>query len=105
MKNALTIDLEDYYQVSAFRKTSLWIGGITIPAGLSIILQSCFPFLMREMHGHFLHAGWVARKYPKLIRKIADNHHEIACHSNVHRSVYAMGAEEFREDTLEAKNY
>jgi len=51
MKNAVTIDLEDYYQVSAFSESFAVTGGITIPAGLSIIRESYFPFLMREMHG------------------------------------------------------
>jgi polysaccharide deacetylase family protein (PEP-CTERM system associated) len=104
MKNALTIDLEDYYQVSAFSKNFAVDRWDNYPSRVEHNTAKLLSILDEgNARATFFTLGWVARKYPKLIRKIADNHHEIACHSNVHRSVYAMGAEEFREDTLEAK--
>ena len=102
MKNAVTIDLEDYYQVSAFSKdVDQWD---SYPSRIEHNTERLLSILDEGgTRATFFTLGWVAKKYPKLVREIADRHHEVACHSNVHRSVYAMGADEFREDTLLAK--
>jgi polysaccharide deacetylase family protein (PEP-CTERM system associated) len=104
MKNALTIDLEDYYQVSAFSETFVVDQWDNYPSRVEHNTAKLLSILDEgNARATFFTLGWVARKYPKLIKEIADRHHEVACHSNVHRSVYAMSADEFREDTLEAK--
>jgi polysaccharide deacetylase family protein (PEP-CTERM system associated) len=104
MKNALTIDLEDYYQVSAFANqvaTEQWdafdsrIQNNTAKL-LDILAES-------GKSATFFTLGWVAEKYAKLVRQVAEAGHEVACHSNVHRRVYSMSAKEFRDDTLAAK--
>jgi polysaccharide deacetylase family protein (PEP-CTERM system associated) len=48
--------------------------------------------------------GWVAERYPELIRDIATDGHEIACHGYSHRLVYEQSPEEFREETVRSKN-
>jgi len=48
--------------------------------------------------------GWVAERYPQLVRDIAARGHEIACHGFSHRLVYEQITEEFYEETLRAKN-
>jgi polysaccharide deacetylase family protein (PEP-CTERM system associated) len=104
MKNALTIDLEDYYQVSAFSKDVIVDQWDTYTSRIEHNTAKLLSILEQgNAHATFFTLGWVAKKHPKLIREIARNHHEIACHSNVHRSVFAMCADEFREDTLQAK--
>ena len=52
--------------------------------------------------GTFLTVGWVAERYPDLIRAVADAGHEIGCHSYYHRLVYSMTPEEFEEDLARA---
>jgi polysaccharide deacetylase family protein (PEP-CTERM system associated) len=104
MKNALTIDLEDYYQVSAFSKTFVVDQWDSYPSRVEQNTAKLLSILEEgNARATFFTLGWVARKYPKLIREIADRHHEVACHSNVHRSVYALSPDEFREDTIQAK--
>jgi polysaccharide deacetylase family protein (PEP-CTERM system associated) len=104
MKNALTIDLEDYYQVSAFSSGSVVDQWDNYPSRVEHNTARLLSiFHEAGARGTFFTLGWVAKKFPKLIREIADNNHEIACHSNVHRSVHTMLAEEFREDTFVAK--
>jgi len=104
MKNAVTIDLEDYYQVSAFSESFAVDRWDNYPSRIEHNTGKLLSILDEgNARATFFTLGWVARKYPKLIREIADSHHEIACHSNVHRSVCAMNADEFREDTLQAK--
>jgi len=104
MKNAITIDLEDYYQVSAFADNVVvdqWESFSSRieknTAKLLSILADC------GTKATFFTLGWVAKTYPNLVKEIADQGHEIACHSNVHRSIFAMTADEFRQDSLQAK--
>jgi polysaccharide deacetylase family protein (PEP-CTERM system associated) len=104
VKNALTFDIEDYFQVSAFSERvdiSLW--GKTpsrVQANTSKVLD-----LLGDagQSGTFFVLGWVARNHPKLIRQIAERGHEIACHSLEHRRVYEMTRDQFFEDTRSAK--
>jgi polysaccharide deacetylase family protein (PEP-CTERM system associated) len=104
MKNALTVDLEDYYQVSAFSTDVIVDQWDAYPSRVEHNTAKLLSILNQgNARATFFTLGWVAKKFPNLIREIAQNHHEIACHSNIHRSVYAMSAEEFREDTLQAK--
>jgi len=53
--------------------------------------------------GTFFILGWVAERYPALVREIVTRGHEPACHSYWHRLVYALTPEAFREDTKRSK--
>jgi polysaccharide deacetylase family protein (PEP-CTERM system associated) len=52
----------------------------------------------------FFIVGWVARKYPALVREIQAHGHELACHSFWHRPVYRLSPQEFEEDTKAARD-
>jgi polysaccharide deacetylase family protein (PEP-CTERM system associated) len=52
----------------------------------------------------FFVVGWIAEKYPALVQTINRHGHEIGCHSYLHRKIYDLTPEEFREDTRRAKN-
>jgi polysaccharide deacetylase family protein (PEP-CTERM system associated) len=104
MENALTIDLEDYYHVSAFRDQ--------IPVDQWSSRQSRVERntdLLLDLLDHagckatFFTLGWVAEQQPHVVKRVADRGHEIACHSLRHRTVYEMTREEFHDDTLRAK--
>jgi peptidoglycan/xylan/chitin deacetylase (PgdA/CDA1 family) len=56
----------------------------------------------KKVSGTFLVLGWIAERYPKLVRAIASAGHEIGCHSYAHRLVYDLSPEKFRTDTLRA---
>jgi polysaccharide deacetylase family protein (PEP-CTERM system associated) len=104
MKNAITIDLEDYYQVSAFANevaVDQWDSFASRIENNTARLLCILDDLGAK--ATFFTLGWVAKKYPMLVREIADRQHEIACHSNVHRSVHEMASDAFRDDTLQAK--
>ncbi len=105
MKNALSFDLEDYYHVSAFAEqisTAEWqnfasrVERNTL-AALDLLGET-------GQRATFFTLGWVAERYPHLIRRIADAGHEIACHSHRHRLIYQMTQQEFLEDTYHAKS-
>jgi polysaccharide deacetylase family protein (PEP-CTERM system associated) len=103
MKNALTIDLEDYYQVTAFANGSPqnWDSQVSrVEANTERVLEL---LAGAKRSATFFTLGWVAEKYPRLVRQVAESGHEIACHSHLHRLVYSLSPAEFRDDTRRAK--
>lgn len=102
--NAFTVDVEDFYQVSAFEKfipRSEWENyPQRILESLPRILD-----LTAEMQtrGTFFILGWQAEKHPGLVRSIADAGHEIGFHSFSHSLIYEMEPETFREELRRGK--
>jgi len=104
MNNAITIDLEDYYQVSAFANEVVVDQWDSFSSRIEKNTTRLLSILADgRTQATFFTLGWVAKTYPKLVKQIADQQHEVACHSNVHRSIFAMTTNEFRQDTLQAK--
>ncbi len=56
-----------------------------------------------NVRGTFFVLGWVAQRWPALVREIAAAGHELGCHSYWHRLIYSLNREEFAEDTRRAK--
>jgi len=56
-----------------------------------------------DISATFFCLGWVAEKYPHIIKKISDLGYEIACHSHTHQLAYNQTPKEFREDLKRAK--
>jgi len=104
MKNALTIDLEDYHQVTAFARNN----GTAATNHVSRVERNAEKTLeMLARHNckaTFFTVGSVAEEFPSLIRRVADAGHELACHSYAHRQISLLTAEQFRDDTLRAKH-
>jgi len=101
MKNALSVDLEDYYHVTAFAGVADGNSHSSrVEANTEKLLEL---FAAADCKATFFTVGWVAENFPRLIRKLADLGHEVACHSYGHRLVYSLTQEEFREDTRRAK--
>ncbi|MBZ5695442.1 MAG: DUF3473 domain-containing protein [Acidobacteriia bacterium] len=104
MKNALTIDLEDYYHVSAFRDqmpANQWNSQQSRVERNTDLLLDLFD--EAGCKATFFTLGWVAEQHPHVVRRVAERGHEVACHSLRHRTVYEMIREDFREDTRQAK--
>jgi polysaccharide deacetylase family protein (PEP-CTERM system associated) len=104
MRNALTIDLEDYYHVSTFSDqmpVSQWASAASrIERNTNILLDLLDSAACKAT---FFTLGWVAEQHPYLVRRVAERGHEIACHSLRHRTVYEMTRAEFQDDTRQAK--
>jgi polysaccharide deacetylase family protein (PEP-CTERM system associated)/exopolysaccharide biosynthesis polyprenyl glycosylphosphotransferase len=102
---ALSVDVEDYFQVAAFRNAVRFEQWDEMP---SRVVQNTGKVLdllaKRDVHGTFFILGWVAEKFPNLVRLIQSAGHELACHSYRHRFVYDLTPEEFRSDTQRALN-
>ena len=102
--NALTIDVEDYFQVSAlapYVPRAHWDHTpCRIERNIHLILH-----LLRESSATatFFTLGWVAERYPKLIREIASEGHEIASHGYGHHRATEQSADVFLSDIRAAK--
>ena len=103
--NVISVDVEDYYQAEVFARAvprASW-GTYTsrVEANTLRLLEL---FAERRVEATFFVLGWVAEHSPALVRDIAACGHELACHSYWHRLIYQLDRNEFREDTLRAKN-
>jgi polysaccharide deacetylase family protein (PEP-CTERM system associated) len=104
MQNALTVDLEDYYQVTAFAGNIAPSDWGAHASRVEQNTQRILELLATEgCRATFFTLGWVAEKYPGLVHSVASAGHEIACHSYGHRLVYDLSRSEFYEDTRRAK--
>jgi polysaccharide deacetylase family protein (PEP-CTERM system associated) len=102
--NALTVDVEDYFHVSALAQSierSSWASRESRVVGNTKRLLELFDQFSAK--GTFFILGWVAERYPQLVIDIATRGHEVACHGFSHRLVYEQSPEEFREETRRAK--
>lgn len=104
MKNYLTIDVEEYFQVSAFEdcidKDSWPDYDSRVTRNTQLLLDILSE---KKIHATFFVVGWIAERHPELVLRIQAEGHEIGCHSYWHRKIYDLSPEEFREDTLRAK--
>jgi polysaccharide deacetylase family protein (PEP-CTERM system associated) len=99
------VDVEDYYHVEAFARV---IDRGTWPDYDSRVERNTRRILDlfddHKVKGTFFILGWVAERYPNLVREITARGHEPACHSYWHRLIYKLTPDEFREDTRRAKD-
>lgn len=105
MINALTIDVEDYFQVNAFARQinpEQWDGyPLRVEGNTLRILDMLDEFAIRAT---FFVLGWVAERVPSLVKEIHRRGHEVACHGYGHQLIYSQSPQEFRKDVSKAKN-
>lgn len=102
--NALTIDVEDYFQVSAFSPyiaRSEWDGReCRVERNVNRILEL---LAQSQTRATFFTLGWVAERYPRLVRDIVAQGHELASHGYGHERASDLSREEFARDVTNAK--
>ena len=99
MRNAMTVDVEDYFQVQAFAHCIDRSDWATFPARVD---GNCHRILDQfdaaGIKATFFTLGWVAQRFPALIRRIVDDGHELASHGWDHTRVDRQDPETFRAD-------
>ena len=104
MRNALTVDVEDYYQVSAFESVVQFREWERYE---SRVEQNTYRLLeLLDTHhtqATFFVLGWIAERHPALIRDIDIQGHEVASHGYAHQRVYTQTPAQFREETRRSK--
>jgi polysaccharide deacetylase family protein (PEP-CTERM system associated) len=104
MLNAFTIDLEEYFQVSKFEGVIPRESWDQMPSRVRSNTIRILELLAEyNCKATFFTVGWVAEKYPDLIREIADEGHEVASHSYWHRRVSDLTPDEFQQDIHRCK--
>jgi polysaccharide deacetylase family protein (PEP-CTERM system associated) len=104
MKNALSVDVEDWFQVGAFEKVIDRDSWETLPRRVELNTDRVLAlFAEAEVKATFFTLGWVAARHPALIRRIAGAGHEIASHGWDHQRVFTMDEKTFRADLKKAR--
>ena len=100
----LSVDVEDYFHVEAFAGVVARSDWDRFPQRVEANTHRVLDLLDEiGARATFFLLGWVADRHSPLVREIAGRGHELACHSYWHRPVYSLTRDEFREDTLLAK--
>jgi len=103
--NALTVDVEDYFQVQAFADVvspRQWESFESrVEANTCRVLDL---FAEHGLKATFFVLGWEAKRRPAMVRRIIDEGHELACHGYGHQLIYRFGPDAFRADIRRAKD-
>ena len=103
--NAFTVDVEDYFQVSAFEDHIRRIEWDSFSPRVESNTRRLLALLDRhEVKATFFILGWVARRHALLVREIHEAGHEIGSHGYWHRLIYEQSPIEFRRDVRESRN-
>ena len=105
LTNALTIDVEDYFQVSAmapYIRRSDWEScECRVERNVDRILALLSE---HDTRATFFTLGWIAERYPQLVRAIVDQGHELASHGYGHQRASDLNRDDFRDDVVRAKH-
>ncbi|WP_242415472.1 XrtA system polysaccharide deacetylase [Sphingomonas panni] len=104
MRNAMSVDVEDWFQVGAFETVidrGEWDAlECRVEANTDAVLDL---FAKSGVKATFFTLGWVAHRFPALMRRIVAGGHELASHGWDHKRVFTFTAEQFRADLKQAR--
>lgn len=104
IRNAMTIDVEDYFQVSAFDNHIARESWPEMPCRVEANIDRILSLLDQAgVSATFFTLGWIAERYPAMVRRIVDNGHELASHGYGHRRASDLGRDEFMQDVARSK--
>jgi polysaccharide deacetylase family protein (PEP-CTERM system associated) len=99
MRNILTIDVEDWFQVEALREVISYQEWSNCESRvLSNVLRILAILDENGAKATFFILGWIAEKYPQVVLEINRHGHEVASHGYAHRVVYEQKETEFKDD-------
>lgn len=102
--NALTVDVEDYFQVEAFKDVIAGDSWDSMPARVDANTQLLLEmFAKSDVKATFFVLGWVAQRHPDVVRKIHAAGHEVASHGYAHQPAHLQSKEAFRDDVRRSK--
>ena len=104
LRNALTIDVEDYFQVSAFAPHIARADWPRLECRVEANIERILLLLdSRRIHATFFTLGWIAERYPAMLRRVADAGHEVASHGYAHLRASDQSAAQFADDVRRSK--
>ncbi|MBK5284188.1 MAG: polysaccharide deacetylase family protein, partial [Bacteroidia bacterium] len=99
--NSFTVDFEDWYQGIELPISEWSKHEPRIEQGLSKVIELLDK---HQCKATFFTLGWIAEKYPQLVKRLAGEGHELGSHSYSHEKVYNQSHKEFREEIRRTKN-
>jgi len=104
IRNAMTVDVEDYFQVSAFAAHIPRESWESMPCRIERNIDRILALLdEKQTKATFFTLGWIAERYPAMVRHIASNGHEVASHGWAHQRVSDQEPQEFLDDIVRSK--
>lgn len=104
IRNALTVDVEDYFHADALEAVALrsrWPAMASrVERNVDIVLALLD---QHQVRATFFTLGWVARRYPAVVRAIAAGGHEIGSHGYAHQKASEQSRIQFRRDIVRSK--
>jgi polysaccharide deacetylase family protein (PEP-CTERM system associated) len=102
--NAFSVDVEDYFQVEAFKSVITPSSWDSRPSRVVKNTQRVLAVLASaNVRATFFVLGWVAERFPSLVRQIYAAGHEVASHGYAHQAAHSQTAAEFRDDVRRSK--
>lgn len=103
--NGLSVDVEDWFQVGAFENVIARGEWDAIKTRVEDNVYRVIDlFAEADVKATFFTLGWVAKRHPDMIRRIADAGHELASHGYDHARVFTFTRSEFAEDIRKARD-
>lgn len=104
LRHMLTVNLEDYYQVAAFQHLITRDQWYRFETRLQKNVQRTLTLLDElNVKATFFVLGWIAERWPALVRSLVENGHEVASRGFYHRDLETLTREQFREDVIQSK--
>ena len=105
MVNGFSVDIEEWFHICGVDGPLAFDRWPSLPSRVVETTRRLLDLLARhDVRATFFILGWVAERYPGLVREIVARGHEPACHSYWHRLIYKLDREEFAADTRRAKD-
>lgn len=102
--NAMTVDVEDFFQVQAFAGAISRQDWDSYPRRVEANTDKVLSlFADAKITGTFFTLGWIAERHPALIRRIVEQGHELASHGYAHIRVFEQDPSQFRADVRRTK--
>jgi polysaccharide deacetylase family protein (PEP-CTERM system associated) len=103
--NAISVDVEDYFQTEAMPSVAPRKNWGSFPSRVESSTRALLDlFAEFNVKATFFFLGWVAERFPGIVREAHDLGHEVGCHSYWHRPVFRLSSQEFWDDTYRARN-
>lgn len=103
MRNALTVDVEEWFQVSNFEAAIPRSDWERLPSRVEDSTRRLLDLFERhEARATCFVLGWVAERHPALVREIRERGHDVASHGYGHELLWRLGADRFRDDVRRA---
>jgi polysaccharide deacetylase family protein (PEP-CTERM system associated) len=104
IRNALTIDVEDYFQVAALAEAVRYDDWSSMEYRVEANTDRILALFERAgVKATFFTLGWVAERSPELVKRIAAQGHEVASHGYSHQLIYNQTPDVFKEETRRSK--